>query len=288
VDAILLGLLAGCLFGAMTVAVRAGLLRGGEPAVGSVVVASSAFAIAVVLALPSATGGIPVGELWPFFAIGILVPGLSQIVVILAVRDAGPSRAAILIGMAPLLSVVLALLLLDEPLRPVLLAGTALVVAGGAVLALERGRPEGFRVLGVVLALVCAAVFAVRDNGVRWAAREFDAPALQASAASLLAATIATSAYVLVAHRSKVRGALRTTIPAFLPAGVVLGCAYGALVTGFDRGRVGIVAPLNATQSLWGVAFASLLYAGADAIGRRTVLAGALVVAGGALIGAFR
>ena len=56
----------------------------------------------------------------------------------------------------------------------------------------------------------------------------------------------------------------------------------------FDRGRVGIVAPLNATQSLWAVAFAAVLVGRDEAIGRHTVLAGALVVAGGVLIGLLR
>ena len=57
--------------------------------------------------------------------------------------------------------------MLDEPFRPLLLAGTALIVAGGAILARERARPSHFRVLGAVLALACAALFAVRDNVVR-------------------------------------------------------------------------------------------------------------------------
>ena len=115
--------------------------------------------------------------LWPFAAIGLVVPGVSQILIILAVRYAGPSRAAILVGTAPLGSVLLALALLDEPLRPALLAGTALIVAGGVALAFDPGRPVGFRMLGVVLALVCAALFAGRDNAVRWVARDVVASA---------------------------------------------------------------------------------------------------------------
>jgi len=288
VDAILLGLLAGALFGAMTIAVRAGLLRGGDPAIGSVVITASGSLVALALALPSAAAGIRFAGLWPFFLVGLAVPGLSQIVFILTVRHAGPSRAAILVGTAPLASVVLAIALLDEPVRLVLIAGTALVVAGGVVLALDRGRPTGFRMLGVVLGLVCAGLFAMRDNAVRWAARDFDPPALQASAASLLAATFASALYVVVTRRELTLPLLHATARAFLPAGVLLGCAYGALVSGFDRGSVGVVAPLNATQSLWGVALAALLYRKSEAIGPRTLLAGLLVVAGGALIGAFR
>jgi len=289
VDAVLLGLLAGALFGAMTVAVRAGLGRGGDPGVGAVVIASSAFLASLALALPSvASDGLDLATLVPFAVVGLLVPGMSQILFILAVRYAGASRAAILIGTAPLGSVLLAMALLDEPLRPAILVGTALIVAGGAALALDPGRPAGFRAIGVVLALTCAALFAGRDNAVRWIARDDDVPPLQATAVTLLAATLATGLYVALTRRDVARAVLRVTTRAFLPAGVLLALAYGALVTGFDRGDVGVVAPLNATQSLWAVAFAALAYGRREAIGRRTVLASVLVVLGGALIGAFR
>jgi drug/metabolite transporter (DMT)-like permease len=273
----------------MAVAVRSGLLRGGDPALGSVVVSGSAFVVVAGLALPSAfADGVELDVLWRFAVIGLVVPGVSQILVILAVRYAGPSRTSILVGTAPLGSVLLALALLDEQLRPALLAGTALIVAGGAVLALDPGRPAGFRALGVVLALVCAALFAGRDNAVRWVARDADVSPLQATAASLLAASIVSIVYVLAARRTATVKLARATVRAFLPAGLFLACAYAALVTGFDRGDVGIVAPLNATQSLWGVVFAAAYYGRAEAIGRRTVLASLLVVLGGALIGAFR
>lgn len=288
-DAVLLGLLAGALFGAMTVAVRAGLVRGGDPALGAVVISVSAFVVVAGLALPSAvTEGVKPDVLWRFAAIGLVVPGVSQILIILAVRYAGPSRAAILVGTAPLGSVLLALALLDEQLRPALLVGTALIVAGGAALALDPGRPVGFRALGVVLALVCAALFAGRDNAVRWVARDVDVSPLQATAASLLASSIVSVVYVLATRRTVTARLARTTGRAFLPAGLFLAFAYAALVTGFDRGDVSIVAPLNATQSLWGIVFAALVYGRREAIGRRTVLASVLVVLGGALIGAFR
>ena len=123
----------------------------------------------------------------------------------------------------------------------------------------------------------------------RWVVRDVDAPPAQAAAVTLLASSLVAVVYVLATRRTTdVRRAARTTVPAFLPGGLFFGCAYAALVTGFDRGDVGIVAPLNATQSLWGVVFAALYFRRAEAIGRRTVLASVLIVLGGALIGAFR
>jgi drug/metabolite transporter (DMT)-like permease len=286
-DAVLLGVLAGALFGAMTVAVRFGLLRGGDPIAGAPVIAGTAFALAAAVAL-AAPGGSDGRALAAFFAVGLAVPGLSQVAFVSAVRHAGPSRTAIVIGVAPLLSVLLAVALLGESLDGATLMGTILIVAGGAVLAFDPGRPAGFRVLGILLALLCAALFAARDNAVRHFAVDLDAPPLDAAAASLLGATLGGLAFVVVARRRATISLARRAVAPFVPAGLLLGGAYCALVAGFDRGSVGVVAPLNATQSLWAVLIAALAYRRAEAIGRRTVIASVLVVCGGALIAAFR
>src|SRR5262249_14514118 len=54
------------------------------------------------------------GSVWPFLLAGLLAPGGSQIMYVLAIRDAGPSRTAVLVGMAPLVSVTIALTVLAE------------------------------------------------------------------------------------------------------------------------------------------------------------------------------
>jgi hypothetical protein len=57
------------------------------------------------------------------------------------------------------------------------------------------------------------------------------------------------------------------------------------------RSRTGASASsprLNATQSLWAVAFAAIALGGTEAIGSRLVVASVLIVAGGALIGVGR
>ncbi len=187
------------------------------------------------------------------------------------------------------MSVAIALVVLAEPFRPLLVLGTALVVAGGAALVRERTRPEHFRAVGAVLALVCAALFAVRDNVARWAARDTHPPPLVAATVSLLASFVIVLVYLLVARRDILRSRLRPALPAFAAAGVGLGLAYDSLLEAFDRGRVSIVAPLNATQSLWAVLFSALLIGRrSEAIGPRLVAAGLLVVAGSALIGVVR
>ncbi len=64
--------------------------------------------------------------------------------------------------------------------------------------------------------------------------------------------------------------------------------AYLCLIVALERGRVTVVAPLNATQSLWGVIFAATLMGKREAVGPRLFGAAVLVVAGGVLIGVSR
>src|SRR5205823_9426810 len=58
--------------------------------------------------------------------------------------------------------------------------------------------------------------------------------------------------------RSWARGYVRQ-LGLFLPAGVLFGLSYAALFEAYYRGRVSVVAPLVATESLWGVLFSVLL-----------------------------
>jgi drug/metabolite transporter (DMT)-like permease len=245
--------------------------------------------IAAAVALPSAvTDGVDPGELWPFFAAGLIVPGASQILLTLAVRHAGPSRAAIFMGTAPLVSISIALIVLDEPFRPLLIVGTVLIVLGGVTLARERARPEHFRLIGAGLALMCAVLFAMRDNVVRAVARDTHPPPLVAGATTLLAATLFILLYVAIARRDRLCRPVRPALAAFAPAGLALALGYDALLAALDRGRVTVVAPLNATGSLWAVLLSALVIGRSEMVGRRTVVAGLLVVFGGALIGALR
>jgi len=289
VAAVLLAALAGVTFGALAVAVRWGIRYGADPEVGALVAAAVGVVASATVAAPSAVAdGADIGELWPFFAAGLIAPGASQIFLTLAVRHAGASRAAIFMGTAPLMSILIALTLLGEPFRPLLVVGTVLIVLGGVALAGERTRPEHVRVRGAALARVCAALFAARDNIVRWAARDEHPAPLVAATTSLLAAAAFILVYLALLRRDRLWTHLPRAVPAFAPAGLALALGYDALLAAFDRGRVSVVSPLNATGSLWALLLAALVIGRSEGIGRRTVLAAVLIVGGGALIGALR
>jgi drug/metabolite transporter (DMT)-like permease len=284
--AVLLAALAGLALGALAVAVRWGLQRHADPATGALVAALAGATVSAAVAAAGGARDVDIGELWPFAVAGLVAPGASQILLTRAVGLAGPSRAAIMMGTAPLISILIAVTLLDEPVRAPLVVGALFVVTGGVSLAGESQRPEHYRRAGAVLALLCAALFAARDNIVRWAARGQHPPPLVAATTTLLSAALFIAVYLLATRRGRAgAGLLHAAIP-FLPAGLALAVGYDALVSAFDRGRVSVVSPLTATGSLWAVLLAAVTIGHSERIRRRTLLAALLIVAGGGLIGA--
>ncbi len=227
-------------------------------------------------------------ELWPFIAIGAVVPGAGGVLFVYAIRAAGTSRVAIVMGVAPLASAVIAVAAFGERPGVALVAGTVLIVLGAISLAWERQRPEGFRIVGLLLAALLAVMFGLRDNLVRFVSEGRDPPSLAATAAALLGGTLALLLYAAVRHRAQLTTGLGHTAMAFLPAGAAIALAYVVLVAALDRGLVTVVAPLTATQSLWAVLLAALIYRGSDALGARLIAAALLIVGGSAIVGALQ
>ena len=270
----------------MSVAVRFAVRRSDEAELGSLAMSSVAFVVTAVIGL-AATRRLDLADVWPFLIAGAIAPGLSQVFFVRAVREAGAARTSVLMGTAPLVAVAIALIFLGEPVHAALLIGAGLIVAGGIALARERVRPSDFRRLGVLFALTATVLFAVRDNVLRSFAKDTDVHALVAAPASLFAGLGTIALYLLVSHRSWPRGYTRQ-LRLFLPAGVFFGLSYAALFEAYYRGRVSVVAPLVATESLWGVAFSALLLRHSELVGRWLLVGAALIVAGGALIGVSR
>ena len=140
--------------------------------------------------------------------------------------------------------------------------------------------------LGVALSLSAALPFSIRDNLVRWAARGSDVPGFVAATASLVSATVVI--LVVVGSRPDVRERIARAAVPFVPSGLVYGVSYACLYTAFDRGRVTVVAPLVATESLFAVLISIAVLRTTERIGPRLLLAAALVVGGGALISSSR
>jgi drug/metabolite transporter (DMT)-like permease len=274
-------------FGALAVTIRLALGPNVDAEAASLVTTVIACLVCAVLAVAKGDfSELAWRDTWPFFATGLFAPGISQILFTRAVGVIGPSRTAILVGISPVLSAVIAVAWLGEPVHLALVLGTLLVVGGGTLLVSDRRGPLTLLSLGIGLGVSAAVLFAVRDNLVRWAARGNEVPGFVAATASLVSATLVI--LLVVVLRPDAANRLRRALRPFVLSGLVYGVSYGCLYSAFDRGRVTVVAPLVATESLWAVLISILVLRRSERIGPRLLLAAALVVGGGALISGFR
>jgi drug/metabolite transporter (DMT)-like permease len=283
--AIGLASLSAFLFGAMSVGLRMGLNRYPDVEVATVATVGGALAVALVAAAVEAPSrGVHASAAWPFLLAGLAQPGIGQLLVTIAIREAGASRASVILGSAPLAAVTFALVFLGEPVRWPLILGAVLIVGGGIELARDRGRPAHVRRRGYVLAFIATILFSARDNLTRWLAGSTSVPPAVAATAALAGGML----FILLVLGPRVRGrlALRPMLP-FLGVGVIFGLSYVSLFEAFYRGRVTVVSPIVATESLWGVALSILLIRHTELVGRRVLAGAALIVAGGVLIGVY-
>jgi drug/metabolite transporter (DMT)-like permease len=285
VSGVALSLVSALLFGGMSVALGFSMMRSRDALVGAFATAFSGFCVCAVVAAIGREWG---GELWPYLLAGLLAPGGAQLLFVLGVREAGPARASVIAGAAPLVAVTIAILALGEPVSAPLLIGAFAIVGGGLALVAERSRPEHFRAIGLVYAFGCTVLFATRDNVVRHIASDSTVAPQLAAAVTILSGTVLGFVVLVVARRSRVFADIRREGPNFVLPGILWGASYAFLFEAFYRSRVSIVSPLVATESLFAVLLAVLLLRRRELVGRHLMVGVTLVVAGGALIGAFR
>ena len=270
--AVLLALAAAASFGAMTVAIRVALSGGGSASRASAATLVTSFAVTLTASFIRHD----YASAWRFFLAGFLAPGLSQIFFTRSVKEVGASRTSVTVGTAPLFALIIAFTFLDEPVEAQLVVGAVAIVAGGIGLVAERDRPQHLRSLGIVFALGAAVLFAIRDNIVR-SLHAHGSPETVAAATMLAGMLVGVASARALPSREEVR--------ALAPAGLLFGFSYICSFEAYFHGRVSVVSPLIATESLWGVGLSALLLGRSEAVGWRVVLGAVAIVAGSIAIG---
>ncbi len=259
-----------------------------------VAAAATVMTAATVASVIAIIGGVRLSDLsWAdsqgFFVIGAIVPGVAQLTFYAAIRMAGPSRSAIMLGTVPVWSVVLAAIFLNEHWSASVVAGTLLAVVGSVLLATEGITKASVSRLGLALAALTALQFAIRDVLARSVTQGSNLDSSAAAAVTLwVGAVVLIGVGVGTAQPREFSENLRRSMPAMLIPGIAVGLAMPALLAAFERSRVGVVSPLlGATQTVGAVLLSGLLI-GDTEINRRVVLAVIVTLAGGTLIGVTR
>ena len=220
-------------------------------------------------------------RIWPFLLAGLVAPGLARLFFFMGVDRIGVARAFSLMAGAPLFAVVLAIAFLGERPGPLLLVGAAAIVAGGVLLARRSHDETPWRRRDMILPLLGALGFAVRDNLSRWGFREYGDPLTAAAAATVT--SLAMMWLVAGVRRAKLE--LSGIALVFLvTSGIFEGSAYLLMWRALAIGDVSVVSPLVNSHSIVAIALAAIFLRDLERVTWRIAVAAALIVAGVALV----
>jgi drug/metabolite transporter (DMT)-like permease len=259
-------------------------LRDVPPAAGAAISIPTSALLFVAAAPFGLAGTTPVWTALPIFAaVGLVFPAAATLITFAANRRLGPVITGSLGNLAPVSAVLLAFVLLGEPLRLGQMLGLAIILAGVLVLTgLRVSSNAGWASWYVVLPLVTAALRGFVQPVIKLGLAIWPSPY-----AAVLVGYLVSAAVVVTALRLRT-GRWRPAASAhglrwITGVGVCNGLAVLLMYAALARGPVAIVSPLVATYPLVTVvASALVLHAVGNQI--RITLGAALTVAGVGLL----
>jgi drug/metabolite transporter (DMT)-like permease len=234
-------------------------LRDASPAAGAAISIPTSAVLFVAAAPLALAGTTPVWSALPIFvAVGLVFPAAATLITFAANRRLGPVITGSLGNLAPVFAVLLAVVLLGEPLRLGQMLGLAVILAGVLALTAPGGRVQaGWVSWYVALPLVTAALRGFIQPVIKLGLAVWPSPF-----AAVLVGYLVSAAVVLTALRLRT-GRWRPQANArgfawFAGVGVCNGLAVLLMYAALARGPVTIVSPLVATYPLVTVAASAL------------------------------
>jgi drug/metabolite transporter (DMT)-like permease len=282
-SAILLALASAVCYGLGLTFTQVGL-RHIAPAAGAAIsIPSSALLFVAVAPFWLMTGAADATAALIFAGVGLMFPAAATLITFESNRALGPVVTGSLGNLAPLFAVVLAVVILGEPLR--LGQAVALVVILAGVLALSLARPSvpgRFGSWFLALPLIAAALRGLVQPVVKVGLARWPSPFAAVLIGYLVSASVVVIALRLRTGRWR-PAATRHGVLWFAGVGVVNGLAVLLMYAALARGPVALVAPLVATYPLVTLAASALVLHAVD-LRARMVAGAALTVAGVVLL----
>ena len=281
--AIVLALASASCFGLALTLTQFGL-RDATPSAGAAISIPTSTLLFVLAAPVGLAGSSPQWAAVPVFAcVGLLFPAAVTLITFEANRRLGPVVAGSLGNLAPVFAVLLAFLLLGEPLRAGQLLGLAVILAGIAALTAPAGNQiAGWRSWYLVLPLAAAALRGFIQPVIKLGLAVWPSP----FAAALIGYVVSSAVVVVTLRRRSGRwrpAVSRRAAAWFAGVGLCNGLAVLLMYAALARGPVSLVSPLVATYPLVTV-IASALALRTVAFEVRTAMGAALTVAGVGLL----
>jgi drug/metabolite transporter (DMT)-like permease len=259
-------------------------LRDVPPATGAAISIPTSALLFVAAAPLGLAGTTPAWSALPIFAaVGLLFPAAATLITFAANQRLGPVITGSLGNLAPVFAVLLAFVLLGEPIRIGQMAGLAIILAGVLVLTAPRGGAKaGWISWYVALPLVTAALRGFIQPVIKLGLAIWPSPYAAVLVGYLVSAAVVVTALRWRTGRWRPQASARG-LAWFAGVGLCNGLAVLLMYAALARGPVTIVSPLVATYPLVTVA-ASALARHAVENQLRVTLGAALTVAGVGLL----
>lgn len=227
-----------------------------------------------------ATGGVGRPSLAgiAFFALAGLIGTVGgRLLRFVSIEAVGASIAAAVINLSPVVSSVLAILILGERVTSAVLVGT-LVIVGGTTLLSAGGRRIGLRPAQLVLpglSAVCFGVVAVlRKVGLS------GMEPIPGMAVNVTAALVAYTAFLLATGQREVMVCRGTSLAYFVVAGLAENLTVYLVVLALSIGTVSVVMPLASVSPIFVLVLSFFFLRNIEILDRRIVLGTLLIVTG--------
>jgi uncharacterized membrane protein len=218
-----------------------------------------------------------------YFAVsGALANCVARLLNFRSMRVIGVANTSAVVGSSPMISTVLAIVFLGEPMLFTVVAGAALVVAGVYFISGSEGL--GLVGGGALAAPALSATFYAASNVFRKLGLNLQPHSVLAAQSSTLSGLILFAGYLLASGQTGDLAAHRENLLYYVAAGLVGGVGWVAIMKAMSLGTVSVVGTIVFSYPLISLALTWLLLRGQEKITTRTVLGCVTVVAGVILV----
>lgn len=276
---IVLGLLTSLCFAIASLLAQHGYHRGPAPWGAWITVAGNCLLLLTAHFLLYSETRLFVAENLTFVAVGLLVPGATRVLSFRGIRTMGSAITSTIINTTPMFSTVLAIWLLGERPRPMVIVGVALTVCG-LIAVSWVGRHEAFKKTELVYPFLCALIFSLKDVTVRWGLGGSDSQPILAAGIAALTSTVEIFLLTRFVHAEKFRLPPANVAWWFVGSGIFTGGSFLFMYLALSMERVTIVAPLFNSYAIFVLLLTPLIARQIERVTVRKVLGAVLVVTG--------
>jgi uncharacterized membrane protein len=217
-----------------------------------------------------------------FFAVsGIFAFGLARLLYFMSIEQLGVSISSAIIGINPLLSTLLAAILLGENIVPSALTGAILVVTGIYLLSGTKGRSIIRR--SIIIPILSTTSYAI-STVLRKGGLNIQPDPIFGAQIVAISGTLSFLTYLAISGKlSEIRVSKRSIIY-FSTSGLVLGIGWIAFMTALEMGNVSVVTTIVFSYPLFSLILSWFFLKGQEDLSLRVVTGCIVIVIGVILV----